>query len=801
MSATQDYAQKLNFQKEFTATGIVGPTELPVINAVQTVVVVENVGATNEVTVSGKIKGQDSFILLDTIVGPTDGTAIDTATVDELQFECTVYDPSGSPKLVASGFFKKPTSGGGGEANTASNIGVGGVGLFSSKVGVDLKFKNINAGSSKITVTNDNPNKEVDIDVDEAALDIGNMGGVGSISNDSFASFGGTGDLQSLVGWSVNSVNGAQVSNTFEPNNLSGGQSVHSFGINVEPLQNSPDELVLPVSFSASIDPTSTGFTIGTNGNGVTLESLNISHQGTSDVGSLAMLSTNYAIGNGTDPIDVNGFAYGFGFGNVNANVTVSGPIQGWGFQPSINASATVSSYVIGFYDTANSSTSVDGWQSFVASPTVSEITNNSNYTGLSVGPNITTFTGNAGMTGVGVFPSITSMDTGSFQGVSVSPTIGDTKGATGLLVNMNNVTAYAGVQASLVIQDITIEAQDPGTFQNTITIEYANDGTAGSETVTFSSPAFVVHMQSGVSTATQIKAALDGFPTFSGDFTATITGTASNTQVTQAATPLAGGENAGNVRSADLTGDVQITGDVGITGSLSFTGSLGIGQLSAFYAVNPVDAGGTPTTVHGMISSQTALNGVTVANADTIGVNTAALITLETNSVTTSGPFGLGLASLALPCVVTTHTGATLDNMTMAAYALSLDGSSTGGTIDVVHGCRVVGIPNGITTINNFRGFEYSLPFGSVSALEHGLYIEGGNENWIASRLVVGTSDTAANTSVGIEIDSVTKALLLSRMTTTERDALTAINGMVIYNTTLGKFQGYEAGAWTSLI
>ena len=36
---------------------------------------------------------------------------------------------------------------------------------------------------------------------------------------------------------------------------------------------------------------------------------------------------------------------------------------------------------------------------------------------------------------------------------------------------------------------------------------------------------------------------------------------------------------------------------------------------------------------------------------------------------------------------------------------------------------------------------------------------------------------------------------------TTTERDALTAANGMVIYNTTDNKFQGYENGAWTNLI
>ena len=37
--------------------------------------------------------------------------------------------------------------------------------------------------------------------------------------------------------------------------------------------------------------------------------------------------------------------------------------------------------------------------------------------------------------------------------------------------------------------------------------------------------------------------------------------------------------------------------------------------------------------------------------------------------------------------------------------------------------------------------------------------------------------------------------------VTTTERNALTAANGMVIYNSTDNKFQGYENGAWVNLI
>ena len=41
---------------------------------------------------------------------------------------------------------------------------------------------------------------------------------------------------------------------------------------------------------------------------------------------------------------------------------------------------------------------------------------------------------------------------------------------------------------------------------------------------------------------------------------------------------------------------------------------------------------------------------------------------------------------------------------------------------------------------------------------------------------------------------------LLLGNMTTTERNALTASNGMIVYNTSDNKFQGYANGAWVNL-
>jgi len=63
---------------------------------------------------------------------------------------------------------------GGGEANTASNVGTAGVGVFKQKTTYDLEFKKINAGSDKVTITDDTGNDEVDIDITEANIDLNN---------------------------------------------------------------------------------------------------------------------------------------------------------------------------------------------------------------------------------------------------------------------------------------------------------------------------------------------------------------------------------------------------------------------------------------------------------------------------------------------------------------------------------------------------------------------------------------------------------------------------------------------------
>jgi hypothetical protein len=60
-------------------------------------------------------------------------------------------------------------------------------------------------------------------------------------------------------------------------------------------------------------------------------------------------------------------------------------------------------------------------------------------------------------------------------------------------------------------------------------------------------------------------------------------------------------------------------------------------------------------------------------------------------------------------------------------------------------------------------------------------------------SELIVGDAQ--------VETVDIGSTLKVANLTTTQRDALTASNGMVVYNSSTNKFQGYENGSWTDLI
>ena len=70
----------------------------------------------------------------------------------------------------------------------------------------------------------------------------------------------------------------------------------------------------------------------------------------------------------------------------------------------------------------------------------------------------------------------------------------------------------------------------------------------------------------------------------------------------------------------------------------------------------------------------------------------------------------------------------------------------------------------------------------------------------YLASGGRVGIGTASPATSAALEIAGTTGALLVPRLTTTERNALTAVNGMIIYNTTDNQMQGRINGSWAAM-
>lgn len=609
------------------------------------------------------------------------------------------------------------------------------------------------------------------------------------------AGFNSSGELVSLPGFSINTDTAGLSIGLVQSIENNASKSVHYFNDNLNAIENSPATSYNQFNLQMSIDTDSQGFDFGTGGNAARFLSMNYSHQGLSDIGTLDFVVSNFNLGNGTDPIDVNGIGYAYGFGTFNANVNISGPLQGYGFQPSVNAAASFSSgsYINAFYDNANISADLfDGYTSYQAGPQLASLANNTNYTGINLNPTITTFNGNSGVSMLAIGGNFGVMGANSgWNGVNLNPTIAEARYAAGLNIVMDNVTPYAGLVSSLVFQDLTFTFNDP-LDNNSYTMEYTPGATAGSEVVTINGNAIEAQIESGVSTANQIKAAFEANMGFNSAVTITVSGVGSDPQVTAGPTAFSGGANPGTVLAAYLDGDVQITG------ALSFGGALSVGQLNAFSQQTVVDGGGTPSSIHSLITSPTVAPGVTVANADTIGVNTAALITIGAGATVTTSL--LGISALGLPAVLSMDSGSTLDRAAGATFALSLSGTGTGGTVNDVPLCQAIAIPDGLTVVNNLYGYKMDLPFGDPGITTWGVYITPTTaNNYFAKNVLIGTP-TPSSVSVGVELNATDKAVLLSRMDTTQETALTPENGMIIYNNQTHKFRGYANGSWVDL-
>lgn len=194
------------------------------------------------------------------------------------------------------------------------------------------------------------------------------------------------------------------------------------------------------------------------------------------------------------------------------------------------------------------------------------------------------------------------SLSSGSLVGISLGASLSDTKKTAVARVG-NRVPLELtdeGVYALLVVNDLTFTAKAKGVAGNSITIALTDTVSAGDEEATLVGTDIVVEIEDGVSTATQVKAALDAVPEIVALITTTISGTASDAQAAASEAPLATGADSYPYVVPGAAVRVNSTTGVAISTSGTLTGACycdfpktGVKMDGSTIMVGLVDMGG----------------------------------------------------------------------------------------------------------------------------------------------------------------------------------------------------------------
>lgn len=112
----------------------------------------------------------------------------------------------------------------GAQDNTASNFGVGGIGVYDSKDGYNLRFRNIDAYSNKISVSLDEVNHKIDVNVVEGYLVHQNLSGAGTNSHSQIDShIGSTLNPHNVTAAQVGNATAQWNANQLQGNSISSG--------------------------------------------------------------------------------------------------------------------------------------------------------------------------------------------------------------------------------------------------------------------------------------------------------------------------------------------------------------------------------------------------------------------------------------------------------------------------------------------------------------------------------------------------------------------------------------------------
>jgi len=218
-----------------------------------------------------------------------------------------------------------------------------------------------------------------------------------------------------------------------------------------------------------------------------------------------------------------------------------------------------------------------------------------------------------------------------------------------GDIVNTSTTVDALTKKAQVVIQDLTYDADTTGVGGNDINITYTGGATAGSEVVAVSTNDISCQIEDGVSTATQVKTAIDAVPAAAALVDITVSGVGANAQNIVAQTFLDDGFDTTTLNVGMRVEGTGIPADTYIA-SITDADTVEITNAATATATNPLEfqdvfrfsAGGAEYSYYGTTANDfanneflVALSGTAATNIETTALNLVGAINKDTSQTT----------------------------------------------------------------------------------------------------------------------------------------------------------------------
>lgn len=238
-------------------------------------------------------------------------------------------------------------------------------------------------------------------------------------------------------------------------------------------------------------------------------------------------------------------------------------------------------------------------------------------------------------------------------------------------------------------------------------------------------------------------------------------------------------------ISAATGTPQILIASAVGTPGTTSYRHS-GILNAGGTFTIgsgsNRVTLGNSTGEVR-LYTSGSAGSGIVIANSS------------DTSSATGNIVFGNGFGYVQTSGTrnyIECNWGFSPTSGTAVHNQLVFNGTfnQTGGANGITRG---IYLNQTLTAVADFRAIEIACNEADAK----GVYQTGPSTTSNFAGGVMFGSTSAVSSVAAIEISSTTKGLLLPRMTATQRDAISAVAGLVVYNSDSNKINFYNGSAW----